>query len=144
MNVCWKVGRGETHLRQRSFENTWNVKSLLLSERLLQSSAAQHLWELFFVVVVSCASATLYNLISMQPLSLAFMLTSKVTVYPDVCFRYLRHLASRASHSKARKKRPGDEVARAHFQSLAVITLTSLFDLKSRIQKNLLGPCQSA
>ena len=78
----------------------------------------------------------------MQPLGLAFMLTSRVTVYPDGCFRHLRHFASRASNSKARKKRPGDEVARAYFQSLAVITLTHLFDLKSRISKNVLGPCQ--
>ena len=76
----------------------------------------------------------------MQPLGLAFMLTSRVTVYPDGCFRHLRHLASRASNSKARKKRPRDEVARAYFQSLAVITLTHLFDLKSRIRKTYWDP----
>ena len=43
------MDRGETNLRQGSFENTWNVKSLLLSERLVQSAAARHLWGLLII-----------------------------------------------------------------------------------------------
>lgn len=39
--------------------------SLLLSEQLSQSAAAQHLGQLFFVVVAGCTSATYYNLIAM-------------------------------------------------------------------------------
>ena len=39
-----------------------------LSERLLQSAGAQHLWErFFFIVVVHCSSATLFNLFAMWP-----------------------------------------------------------------------------
>ena len=34
--------------------------------KLSQSAAAQHLWELFFVVVAGCTSATYYNLIAMS------------------------------------------------------------------------------
>ena len=33
-----------------------------------------------FVIVVGCASVTLYNLIAMWPLGLAFMLTSKLCI----------------------------------------------------------------
>ena len=39
--------------------------SLLLSEQLSQSAAAQHLGQLFFVGVAGCTSATYYNLIAM-------------------------------------------------------------------------------
>ena len=75
-NVRWKVDSEETNLRQRSFGIEWNVKSFLLWERLFQSAAAQHLWELFFVVVVGCSFAILNNLVAMWALGLAFMLTS--------------------------------------------------------------------
>ena len=57
--VHWIVDSGEANLRQGSFGNTWDGKSFLLSERLLQSAAMQQLC--LFVVIEGCASATVYN-----------------------------------------------------------------------------------
>ena len=89
-----RVSSGETNLRQGSLGNTCNVKSFLLSERLLQSAAAQHLWKLCFVVVVGYASATLYSLIAMEPLGLAFMPT------PPYVEQRERHKRNRIRYAK--------------------------------------------
>ena len=67
MNMRWKVHSGVITLRQGSFGSTEPSSLSLSSGRLLQRLAAQHLGELFFVVVVGCASATLYNLIATWP-----------------------------------------------------------------------------
>lgn len=66
MNVLWKVDSGETNLWQRSFGNTWNVESFLLSEWFLQITATQRC-ENYFVKVVGCASATFNWDVALRP-----------------------------------------------------------------------------
>ena len=61
MNVRWEVDSGETNLPQGFFGNTSNIKPFLTSE--ISKAQERSICKNFFsVVVVGCASATLYNL----------------------------------------------------------------------------------
>ena len=70
MNKRWKVDSGETNFGKDPSEIH---KKGCLSYNRNDYCKAQDLWELFFVVVLGCSSATLYNLIAMWPLGLALI-----------------------------------------------------------------------
>ena len=76
MNKRWKVDSGETNFGKDPSEI--HKKGCLSYNRNDYCKAQQRniCENYFFVVVLECSSATLYNLIAMWPLGLALMLTS--------------------------------------------------------------------